>query len=537
MTGGAKHAAPETPTALVDQAGARLDAYDFTGAYQLLVEVRSLLEHGVAVQDVDAVDATRMLADTLLALGQPDRVADVVAELAARPGLGPYQSAMLTITQARLLTAQDQLDEAAACYRDIIDRGTSGPERMRWPVLLATAGAAAVTAAQGRPATAEPALTQAYTRLAEEYGTSHPDVVRVGIQLVQVRKQAGGDTAAARLAARLLPAAAAGLGQHHPLVVELAGHLDDRTVQPRGCARAPDAAPSGHATASPLRGPSPRRRRRARRRSLPYWALVAAVVCPAVAAATAATMLAITTFLPARTPGADTPPTTRPTARQATPPAGVPVAAGSSWSPSYPAAGDVRILRDTGTTIDVAWTDPTGGTRPTILFLTKNDTPPVVAATVQAAATRHQLTGLDRHARRYCISAAIAYSPTTLARAPDVCTNRPAPTSNTRASIPPPSKPATSTARPTTNGGVTAMPAATPTPVIPDSTSPWRNADDYATRAPPGRHHPRHAPRRPIVTTPSDAAPFETAVRDALTLADDLAQRPQPIGGRGRRGR
>ncbi|GAB3852436.1 hypothetical protein ACFPIJ_58010 [Dactylosporangium cerinum] len=443
MTGGGRHAAPETPTTLVDQAGARLAAYDFTGAYQLLVEVRSLLEHGVPVEDVDAVDATRMLADTLLAMGQPDRAADVVAELAARPGLGPYQSAMLTVTQARLLTAQDRLDEAAVCYRHVIDRSTGGRERMRWPVLLATAGAAALTAAQGRPATAEPALIAAYTRLAEEYGTSHTDVVRVGVELVRVRKQAGGDVAAARLAARLLPAATAGLGRHHPLVVELGGYVDDRTVQPRGRERAPGAAPSVQATALPAvpsRGPSPRCRGTARRRSLPYWALVAAVVCPAVAAATAATVLAITTFLPARTPGAATQPTTQ----QAT----VPVVARSFWSPSYPAAGGVRIVRDSGTTIDVAWTDPTGGTRPTILFLTKDDTPPVVAATVQAATTSHRLTGLDRRARRYCVSVAIAYSTTTLARAPDVCTSRQAPaTSNTRAGILPNSTPATSTPR------------------------------------------------------------------------------------------
>ncbi|GAA3251228.1 tetratricopeptide repeat protein [Dactylosporangium siamense] len=449
VTGDGRHAAPKTPRTLVDQAGALLAAYDFTGAYQLLVEVRSLLDHGVIVEDVDAVDATRMLADTLLAMGQPDRAADLVAELAARPGLGPYQSAMLIVTQARLLTAQDQLDEAAACYRDIIDCGTGGRERMRWPVLLATAGAGGVTAAQGRPATAEPALTAAYARLSEEYGTSHTDVVRVGVELVQVRKQTGGDAAAARLAARLLPAATAGLGQHHPLIVELDGYVDDRTVQPRGRERAPGAAPSVQATASPAapsRGPSPHCRGTARRRSLPYWALVAAAMGPAAAAATTAPVLAITTFLPARTPGAVAQPPTQQAA--------VLVAARSFWSPSYPAAGGVRIIRDSGTTIDVAWTDPTGGTRPTILFLTEDDTPPVVAATVQAATTSHRLTGLNRRARRYCISVAIAYSTTTLARAPDVCTSRPAPaTSNTRAGIPPNSTPATSTPRPATTSG------------------------------------------------------------------------------------
>ncbi|GAA2341966.1 hypothetical protein [Dactylosporangium salmoneum] len=415
--GSGQHATPQTPFQLVDRAGVLLSAYDFGGAYQLLIELRSRIEQGVPVEPVDAADATRMLAETLLALGQPDAAGDLLAEFATWPGLGPYQAAMLTLAQARLLTAQDRLDDAAACYRDIIERGTGGHEAIHWPVLLATAGAAALTATQGRPATAEPALHLAYTRLADEYGGGHVDTVRVGLDLVRVRMQLGGTSAARRLAAQLLPAAVTGLGEHHPLVDRLTVLVDDLTAPPRDRGGAPAAEPGRRDAlrSAAAREPALGRRRPAgRRRWLPHWAIVAVVLCLAAVSAAAVIMLAIPTSTPARTLGV----APRPITGQAS--------TGDSWTSSYRPAGDVRIVRATGTTIDVAWTDPTNGTRPTILFLAKDDTPAFAAATVQAATTSYRLTGLDRRAHRYCIGVAVAYSPTTVARAPDVCTSRPA---------------------------------------------------------------------------------------------------------------
>ncbi|MGI5185380.1 hypothetical protein ACQEVZ_54965 [Dactylosporangium sp. CA-152071] len=417
-TGGGRHAAPETPTELVNHAGARLAAYDFDGAYQLLIEFRSWLKHGVPVEFVDAVDATRMLAETLLALGHVELAADVLTDLATWPGLGPYQSAMLTLTEARLLVAQHRLDDAAARYRDIIDCGRGGPEPIRWPVLLATAGAASLNAAQGRPATAEPALTTAYTRLVDEYGHGHTDVIRVGVDLAELRIQVGGHHAARQLTAQLTAEAHACLGRQHPLVTQLntlTGRLaaTRHAGQPRPAVTA--TRPAAPRPASPAGSIG---RREPGRRSVRYWTLVGAVMCLAAASATAVTVAVINDLVPAGEPArsrATVPAATR-----------IPWTSAGHGTPQLLPPGHVRIVRDSGTTIDLTWTDPSGGTRPTIVFLTQDNAPERVAATVQAAATRRQLTGLDPKVRRYCISVAVAYGPTAVVRAAEVCTSRPA---------------------------------------------------------------------------------------------------------------
>ncbi|MFF5230300.1 hypothetical protein [Dactylosporangium sp. NPDC000521] len=422
----------EASTELVDRAGALLAGYDFAGAYEVLVEVRSRVEHGVEVGHTDAIDAARMLADTMLALGQTDAATTVVADLTARSDLGPFQAAMLALTQARLLTAQSRLDEAAACYQAILRQQLRGTGR--WPFLLAIAGDAALTAARGRPATAEPALTHAYTQLVDEYGTGHADVIRIGVELTRLRTHIGSASTARDLGTRLAPAAITALGPHHPLVTQLHHLLDqlDLVDQPppavaavtRTQQRPPDSrphtpsftTPTSPASPAPQQPPLVRRGPHVRGgRVLPYWALVTAVACGA-ALATAVTAVAIGALLPGREPVAGRHPTT------------VPGPTRTPWQPRSPVvlpAQDVRIVRDTGTTIDVAWTDPSGGTRPTVLYLAKDTAPATVAATVQAAATRFRLTGLDPRARRYCIGVAVVYSPTSIARAPDVCTSRP----------------------------------------------------------------------------------------------------------------
>ncbi|MEV0131382.1 hypothetical protein AB0H83_23325 [Dactylosporangium sp. NPDC050688] len=417
-TSAGRHAAPDTPTELVNLAGARLAAYDFTGAYQLLIEVRSRIEHGVPVDHVDAVDATRMLAETMLALGQADQAADVLADLATWPDFGPYQSAMHALTEARLLAAQHRLDDATACYRDIIDRSRGAREPIRWPVLLATAGAASLTAAQGRPATAEPALTQAYTCLVDEYGFDHTDVIRVGVDLAELRIQLGGHDAAWQLAAQLTPAARARLGGQHPLVTQLnnlrnrltAAHPDD---EPRPAVTS--NRPAAPRSAGPNSKPG---RREPGRQSLRHWTLVGVVVCLAAASATAVSVAVIAKLVPAGEPERNRAQPTVPAATR------TPWTLASHDTSQLRPPADVRIVRDTGTTIDITWTDPSGGTRPTIVFLAQDNAPASVAATVQAAATRRQLTGLDPKARRYCVGVAVAYSPTAIARAADVCTTR-----------------------------------------------------------------------------------------------------------------
>ncbi|MEV6932290.1 hypothetical protein AB0M46_48450 [Dactylosporangium sp. NPDC051485] len=337
-----RHRTPETSTELVDQAGMLLQAYDFAGAYQLLVEVRSRIEHRVDVDPTDAVDAVRMLAEAMLALGQVEAAGEVIADLGTWAGLGPYQAAMLAVTRARLLTAQHRLEEAAACYHDVVQQRPRLRDPARWPALLAMAGAAAVTAARGRPGTAEPDLTLAYTQLVEEYGTGQVDVVRVGVELTQLRMDLGGYDAAWRLTAQLMPAAVTDLGEDHPLVAQLAALIDHLNTDRRRHERAPAPA------ASPSRPVQRRRHGGGRRRSLPYWTFVTVVVCAAAAAATAVMVVAIARLVPAGEPAVT---------------AG-PAASRAPWTPTYKPAGDVRIVRDTGTTIDIAWTDPTGGTRP-----------------------------------------------------------------------------------------------------------------------------------------------------------------------------
>lgn len=415
-----RHAAAETPTQLVDQASALLTDYDFAGAYQLLVEVRSRIEHGVDVSHTDAVDATRMLADTLLALDQIDDAAELLADLNNWGDLGRYQSryqtAMLAVTRGRLLAAQHRFDDAEACYRDVAHHHGEPDDPARWPTLLAMAGTAAITAARGRTSTAEQVLTLAYTRLLEEYGTTQADVVRVGIELAELRVRLGQFDAARRLMTDLAPAAARDLGRQHPLIAQVASLADGLDVEHRDGDAAPTttshlhtttaAAPSGQARRSSLR-------RASARHSLPFWAPVTAMVCLAAAAATALLIVAITAFLPLRGTG-ENPPAISPTT-------------GSAWSsPGFLPAGDVRIVRDTGTTIDVAWTDPSGGLRPTILLIAKDSAPATVAATVPAATTTYRFTGLDPDARRYCVGVAVAYSTTAVMYAADMCTTRPA---------------------------------------------------------------------------------------------------------------
>ncbi len=353
VTSAGRHAAPETPTDLVNHAGARLAAYDFTGAYQLLIEVRSRIEHGVPVDHVDAVDATRMLAETMLALGQVDPAADVLADLAAWPGLGPYQSAMLALTEARLLAAQHRLDDAAACYRDIIERGPGAREPIRWPVLLANAGAASLTAAQGRPATAEPALTKAYTCLVDEYGHGHTDVIRIGVDLAELRIQLGGLGAAWQLAAQLTPTARTCLGRQHPLVTQL-NNLRDRLTAAHHADQPRPAVTSNQPAAPKSADPSSSTSsRQPGQRLLRLWTLVGVVVCLAAASATAVSVAVIAELVPAGEPERNRAQFTVPAAATRTP-----------WTPAshdtsqLRPPSDVRIVRDTGTTIDITWTDP-----------------------------------------------------------------------------------------------------------------------------------------------------------------------------------
>ena len=483
-----RHRTPETPTELVDQAGALLQAYDFAGAYQLLVEVRSRIEHRVDVDPTDAVDAVRMLAEAMLALGQVDNAAEAIADLGTWSDLGPYQAAMLAVTRARLLTAQHRLEEAAACYHDIVQSHPRMRDPARWPALLAMAGAAVVTAARGRPGTAEPDLTLAYTQLVEEYGTGQVDVVRVGVELTQLRMHLGGYDAAWRLAAQLMPAAVTDLGEDHPLVAQLAGLVDHLNTERRQHERAPAPA------ASPSQ-PVQRRRHRGGRRSLAYWPSVTAVVCAATAVATAVMVVAIARLVPAREPAVAT----------------GPAASRAPWTPPYKPAGDVRIVRDTGTTIDIAWTDPTGGTRPTIVYLAKDDSPAVVAATVQAATSSVRLTGLDPRAHRYCIGVAVAYGPATTARAPDVCTSRPTSTPTIRRSTPSSSRPAARRRRRSTIHHLLAAFACDPTRDGPAhrSRSPGGDLDrPHDISADPdtnGTHPWRHAPRTHSTTTSTGA--------------------------------
>ncbi|GAB3865996.1 hypothetical protein GCM10027610_117360 [Dactylosporangium cerinum] len=426
-------------------------AYDFGGAYQLLVEVRSRILQGVEVEHTDAADATRMLAEAMLSLGQIDDAAAVIADLAAWPSLGPYQTAMLAVTHARVLTAQDRLDEAAAQYRAVAQRRPPAGDPGRWPALLAAAGAATI-AADGHPATAEPALTRAYTCLADEYGTSPVDVLRIGVELTQLRMRLGGHDTAWHLATTLLPAAVAEHGRQHPLTRQLTATVDRLATPRRGQdsahERPPDTADTQADTAPASGGrdtptvPAPARWSRSVRsvrsvgrgpyaaswRSLPYWMLLAAVVLLGAASAAVITTLVIAGPDAARAPTAGS---------RSTP-------SRAAWTPVYAPAKDVRIVRDTGATIDVAWTDPSGGTRPAIVFLAEDDGPATVAGTVQAAATSFRLTGLDAHAHRYCVSVALAYSPTDVARSADACTARPTSTQNSRNSGNPTSSPTSS---------------------------------------------------------------------------------------------
>lgn len=448
--GGGRHSRAVTPGELVDEAAVRLAAYDFGGAYQLLVEVRSRIVQGVEVEHTDAADATRMLAEAMLGLGHLDDAAATIADLAAWPGLGPYQTAMLAVTHARVLTAQDLLDEAAAHYRAVTRQRPRVGDSVRWPALLAAAGAATTVAAGGHPATAEPALTRAYTCLADEYGTGPIEVLRVGVELTLLRMRLGGHGTARHLATALLQAAVAEHGQQHPLTRQLRVAVDRLATLHHGRNaphdRTPDIAAdtapaSGRATprtAPPAQTPrSDRFLRRgpvaAGRWSLPYWTLLTVVVCLGAASAVVITTLVIADPDDTRAPAA--------TAGRSAP-------SRAPWTPVHAPATDVRVVRDTGTTIDVAWTDPSGGTRPAIVFLAKNDGPAAVAGTVQAAANSFRLTGLDARAHRYCVSVALAYSPTDVARSADTCTVRPTSTPTSRTGSTPASAPPVSRRRP-----------------------------------------------------------------------------------------
>ncbi|MET7397155.1 hypothetical protein ABZS66_27095 [Dactylosporangium sp. NPDC005572] len=408
--------AAETSTELIDQAHALLAAYRFPDAYQRLLEVRSLMEHGVPVEHTDAFDAIRMLAESMVALGWPDEAEALLDDLAAWGGLGPHQLAMLAITRARMLVAQRRLDDAEACYRDAVAR--QDDPRARWPALLATAGVARIIAARGRGETAEPTLTLAYRWLVTEYGTAPVEVVRVGVELAELRSRLGHHDTARGLVASIYPAAASTLGAVHPLVVRLAAVADDLETERHERDRPSTASTSSRRSSTvAARRNRPDRLRQGRwrgeaRRPLPYWLLVGAVVCAGTAAAIAAVMITIAQVLPPREPGRDRSPMASAVTIQA------------SRSPLLQLATDVRIVRDAGTSLDVAWTDPSGGRRPALLFVAKDSAPAVVAATVPAATTSYRLTGLDPHARQYCIGVAIAYTTTTV-RAADVCTNRP----------------------------------------------------------------------------------------------------------------
>ncbi|MER7273484.1 hypothetical protein ABT369_03410 [Dactylosporangium sp. NPDC000244] len=362
-----------------------LTAYRFPEAYQLLVEARSLIGHGVEATSTDVFDAGRLLAETMLALGDPDQAETLVVEL-ADADLGPYQQTILACTRGRVLAAQGHLDAAYACYHQA---ARQDHPRARWPMLLATAGQALTVAALGRPHDAEPALTRAYHRLLSEYGTAPVEVVQIGTDLARLRRSLGYHDTARNLLAHLQPAAPRTLGAAHPLVEQLAA-----------LGQTPDIALPDHGRA--ITPPEPPRW---------YWLRIAAIVCLLAGTVTAVVLLGVA-LQHQVAPPTPSPTTTTEAARE-------------SWQPQRAAAWNVRIARDTGTTISIAWDDPSGGTAATVIFLIKDDDPPVVAATLPAATISYRLTGLDPHARRYCIRVAVAYHPTAVVAAPDVCSTRP----------------------------------------------------------------------------------------------------------------
>ncbi|WP_327007704.1 fibronectin type III domain-containing protein [Dactylosporangium sp. NBC_01737] len=357
--------------------------------------------------------ARRYLGRTLLDLGQFDaaveHLAAGAAELTVRYGPADEDAALGTVALGDALRRQGSTRTLAAagdCYRRVTGlpatRIGHAPAGLRRAVRFARAGLALLDAEHGRYDDALTGLDRVIRDLAGWDGFGDHDLLRLVEETTDLQLRLGAVTRAYALLDVALPAAAVTLGSRHPLTRRL--HLR----------RTPSV--SRPAPARRLRSATPTHRSRdgsgVGGRRLTGAASLLAVVT--VAAATGVLIyLTARPDTPAGTPNGSTVSTT-PTARATQP------AAATSAAVSLPPPADVRVTATTSTSITVRWADPSGGTRPTAVSLSRPGGPALPPVVVQAAATRYRTAGLTPDTR-YCLVVATIYTPTVLAAAAPTC--------------------------------------------------------------------------------------------------------------------
>lgn len=101
---------------------------------------------------------------------------------------------------------------------------------------------------------------------------------------------------------------------------------------------------------------------------------------------------------------------------------GATLAPGAAGGGEQGAPTSVR-LEDNGTTIQVSWTDESGGEAPSVVAYGPAGQQPRVDAAIAPGTTEYQLHGLDPR-QDYCVVVAAYYEPEQLASSRPVCTSR-----------------------------------------------------------------------------------------------------------------
>ncbi|NJC70327.1 tetratricopeptide repeat protein [Planosporangium thailandense] len=326
------------------------------------------------------------------------------------------------VHDARALAARGDLRGAQALLERVLDPAATvlGPDHAE--VLTGTRLLASLHRRLGDLAHARRLLEDALAAGHFTLGEDSPHLLPLSYDLATLADELGNRHEARRNFGVLLRHGPAVLGADHEYVRAARRYLDGAAAPGPPPPAAPPAAPSpaappavpplpsAPATFPPSAPPSRAQRDDAHHHSrVPMLALV-------LIAAMALAGGGIAAFLVFHAPGGGRGPVPGPSA--ATPP--------DALKPP----GDLT-LRDEGTSITLAWTDPTHGAAPFVIAGGRSDNAPIPLGSVESGKNTYTLSGINTRAD-YCFLVAVVYSPQHTVPSRLICTRRGASPSTNR---------------------------------------------------------------------------------------------------------